>query len=203
MAFDRNSATHASHTRGGMLGHVVRRLIHIGMAVVPMLYYDFGHVAAKFFHLSPYQLVIAFVILVLSVEIFRLKKGLTFFGQREHEGATISSFAWGAISIGLVLLFSPGMQYAIPLIWSCAFVDPLLGELRRFNLSKYFIFLLGVSAVIAVWLIAALWLGTPWWFALLIAPITVIAEWTKVKWVDDNAMMQLIPLVVVIIVNSI
>ncbi|UVE59530.1 hypothetical protein [Coxiella-like endosymbiont] len=68
--------------------------------------------------------------------------GWILWGQREREVKNISSFTWTVVSLCVVLLLAPGKQYAIPIIASCAFVDPFLGELRRTQLNRAWIFLL-------------------------------------------------------------
>ena len=38
---DNKDATHASSTVGGMLGHVLRRLLHLSIILIPLIYYSF------------------------------------------------------------------------------------------------------------------------------------------------------------------
>ncbi|MBS0351263.1 MAG: hypothetical protein JSR33_08780 [Proteobacteria bacterium] len=120
------------------------------------------------------------------------------FGQRDYERKRISAFTWGAVAMGLVLLFAPGKQFTVPIIAAYAIGDPLLGELRSSKLAKYWAFIAGVILVTGIWLAVHFWLGTPIWYSYFMGVITVAAEWPCLKWIDDNALMQLIPLLIVL-----
>lgn len=185
------SSGHEATTKGGWLGHWVRRAIHVGMILVPWLYYHF--------EIPSYVLWILFSIIIF-VEIIRLLLGFQFFGQRVHEAKRISSFAWGGLSLCLVLLLVPP-QFAYPIVAACAFGDPLIGELRRFRLPSCVVAVVGAVFIAGLWLLAWCWLGTPWWYAVIMWPLTVAAEWPNLAWIDDNAMMQLIPLIVVYVLK--
>jgi len=188
---------HILKTRGGGFGYLIRRLIHISSFVIPLIYYDFGQPIAAVFHITPTVLLWCLIGVVIILEVMRLCFGWLAFGQRQHETKQISSFAWAAVSIFLVLLFAPGKAYAIPIIWSCAFGDPLLGELRRFRLRTVWVIIIGVVFIAGIWWLSTVWLGTPWWWALLMGPLIVASEWPNFRWIDDNATMQLLPLLLV------
>lgn len=179
---------HESITKGGWIGHYLRRAMHVGMILVPWLYYTY-HI--------PVIVIKILLVFVILVEIVRLKLGLQVFGQRSHEAKRISSFAWGAVSLFLVLLFAD-RQFAYPIIASCAFGDPLVGELRRFHFPSWLIAMIGILFIAGLWLLASLWLGTAWWWAIIMGPLIIASEWPNLKWIDDNGMMQLVPLIVVI-----
>lgn len=183
---------HEATTKGGWIGHWLRRALHMGMVAVPWLYYTFR---------IPSFIVWILLALVVLVEIVRLSVGFQAFGQRAHEARRISSFAWGAVSLFLVLLMTTP-PFAYPIIATCAFADPLIGELRRFRFSSWFVACVGILLASGLWLLAWWWLGTPWWWAILMGPLTVGAEWPNLKWIDDNAMIQLVPLAIVLIVNA-
>jgi hypothetical protein len=102
-----------------------------------------------------------------------------------------------AVCITQWLEFSERENFSIPIIWSWSFGDPLLGELRRYQLNEIFIWLIGIIFIAAVWLFCYWWLATPWWWALIMGPLAVASEKPTLKWIDDNALMQLIPLIVV------
>ncbi|MCB1827000.1 MAG: hypothetical protein KDH94_01150 [Coxiellaceae bacterium] len=175
---------HEAQTKGGWLGHWIRRAIHISMVLVPWIYYHFA---------LPRNLIWILLGLIILLEAVRLAFRFQAFGQRSHEARKISSFAWGGASLFLVLLFAPKM-FAYPIIASCAFGDPLLGELRRFNWRPIWVAIVGVIVVMLVWLVAWYWLATPWWWCCIMGPLIVAAEWPNLRWIDDNAMMQLLPL---------
>lgn len=192
--------SYEGHTVGGLKGHLLRRAIHLGILVIPILYYSFADPVTAFFRLSANQIVLIIMFIVMLLELLRLRLGWVVFGQRKHEAKAISSFAWTGISIGIVLLFAPDKQFGFPIIWSCALGDPLLGELRRCRIHSGLVALLGVSVVVAIWLFCSWWLNTPIWLAWIMGPLTVAAEWPNIKWLDDNVLMTLLPLIFVLIV---
>ncbi len=194
-----NSQGQVASTRGGLPAHIVRRFIHLTLAIYPLIYYYYGAAIAGWIGLPPKVIVAIIVGLVIVLEVVRLVFKIKVFGQRERELHQISSFTWGAVSVGLVLLLAPGKTFGIPIIWGCAFGDPLLGELRRFAVSPRWVFTIGVVFLFLLWLLCSWWLGFPWWVSCIMAPLTVLAEWPNVKWFDDNAAMQLVPLLVVLL----
>jgi len=135
--------------------------------------------------------------LLAVLEAWRLCTGWIAFGQRSREARQISSFSWGLMSIFLVLLFAPGKAFAIPIIISCALGDPLLGELRRLRIAKLWVALIGLVFIAGLWAVSTYYLGTPLWWAFVMGPFIVLCEWPNLSWIDDNAMMQLLPLLLV------
>ena len=99
----------------------------------------------------------------------------------------------------MVLFFAPGAQYGIPIIWSCAVIDPLVGELRNRGMNRDWVFIVGSIVAIILWLLCYWWFDTPALLAVLMGPLIVALEWPNVKWVDDNALMQIIPLMIVLL----
>ncbi len=183
-------------TVGGAKGYWFRRIFHVGIIAWPLLYfYALPHIHLPY-HTTPHALILAIGALLLLVEVLRLKLGITVVGHREHEKHHPSSFFWGAIAICIVLLTMP-LPLALPIIASCALVDPLLGELRRTRLPSPAIFILGVAATFMVWLAAHLGLQTPIQLAYLMPLIVVAAEWPRFKWIDDNALMMLVPAIAI------
>lgn len=190
---------HEALTRGGMTGHLLRRLLHICSAVIPIIYYYWGQSIAAGIGLSAPAVIIIILFIIVLLELLRLGLGITVFGQRSHEKRQFSSFAWDAIGICLVLLFAPGKQFGIPIIWGCAFGDPFLGELKRLHLSKFIILILGIIFITLIWLLCHWFFGTPLWIAGLMGLITVLAEWPNIPWLDDNITMQFVPLLIVLL----
>ncbi|OGO95432.1 MAG: hypothetical protein A3F10_03080, partial [Coxiella sp. RIFCSPHIGHO2_12_FULL_42_15] len=194
---------HAQSTKGRWYGHIFRRLVHVSMLLIPLVYYAYGESIAGFFSLSTHFFLLILLVVVMLVECLRLRLGLVIFGQRRHEARHISSFSWGMIGILLVLLISPSRSFSIPIIWCLALVDPLLGELRHLMKRVIEIEIIGVAASLAIWWICgSWWLGlSPWW-GVFMAPLTIVAEWIQLKWIDDNALMLLIPLAVIKVVEQ-
>ncbi|MGB1897945.1 MAG: hypothetical protein ACPHWX_04185 [Candidatus Poseidoniaceae archaeon] len=184
---------------GGVSGHLLRRGIHLAMSFLPFLYFEFGEDVADMVSLTLEQVVSCVILLAIFGEALRLRMGLTVVGQRSYEAKQVSALAWGALGVGMVFLLTPDPAYAYPLILSLSLGDPLLGELRRKGSSTQTVILAGVLGIAIIWAGCAYLVETPWLFVPLMAPICVAAEWPRLRYIDDNATMLLIPLAVVLI----
>ena len=184
---------------GGVSGHLLRRGIHLAMSFLPFLYFEFGEDVADMVSLTREQVVSCVILLAIFGEALRLRMGLTVVGQRSYEAKQVSALAWGALGVGMVFLLTPDPAYAYPLILSLSLGDPLLGELRRKGSSTQTVILAGVIGIAVIWAGCAYLVETPWLFVPLMAPICVAAEWPRLRYIDDNATMLLIPLAVVLI----
>jgi len=61
-----------------------------------------------------------------------------------------------------------------------------------------------IYATIALWVVwLACWyqFDTPLWIAALLAPVCMISEWPRLRYIDDNATMLLIPLALVMLLE--
>ena len=97
----------------------------------------------------------------------------------------------------MIIPDKPELVY--PLILSLSLGDPFLGEVRRKGYDARSVFVIGSIFILAIWLSCAYFIDTKVWICLIIAPICVAAEWPRLRWIDDNATMLLIPLSVVIL----
>ena len=180
-------------TKGGAIAHIARRFFHVAMIAVPFFYYYF------LIHQAPQKIlrlcILAFIFLVFLFEKFRIRARLVLFAQRLHEASHISAFAWTMLSLGIILFFAP-VYLAVPIVTCCALVDPLLGEMRLHHINKITTFLTGVFVALMIWIVCAFVYHFPVWVGAIIAPITVAVEWPSFKWIDDNALMLLVPLVI-------
>ena len=128
-------------------------------------------------------------------EALRLKLGITIFGQRDYESKQVSALAWGGFAIGMTFLILPDHpEFVWPLILSLSLGDPFLGEIRRMGLESKTVFLYGSIFIALIWIACSFQVDTPLWMAVVMGPLCVAAEWPRLRWVDDNATMLLIPL---------
>ena len=183
---------------GGMSGHIFRRLFHLVMFIIPVLYFEYGQDLAKKVGMTLDEIVATVVLIAVIGEMIRLRLGFTVFGQREYESKQVSALAWGALAIGLVLLITPTKEYAYPLILSLTFGDPFMGELRRKGIESRSVIVAACVLVLGIWLACWYVFGTPIIVCLIVAPITVLAETPRLRYIDDNATMLLIPLAAVV-----
>jgi len=200
-------ADHVKHSVGGFSGHILRRITHVSLAIIPWLYYWNGEeIAGKVGTTAQH---FAFIVLgiIIVAELIRLKIGFTIFGQRAYEANQLSALFWGAVSVVLALAFSPligvmGAALGAPLVLGLAFGDPVMGEVRRAGKDPKFVAIGGLITVYAVWLVSWNCLDTPLLFAILIPPIQVASEWPRLRWIDDNGTMILIPLLVILLLST-
>jgi len=183
---------------GGMSGHILRRGIHLAMSFLPLLYFEFGQDVADAVSLSLAQVVSSIIMIAVFGEALRLRMGWTVVGQRSYEAKQVSALAWGALAIGLVLLITPTKEYAYPLIFTLTFGDPFMGELRRKSIDSRNVILAACVFVLGIWLACWYVFGTPIIVCLIVAPIAVLAETPRLRYIDDNATMLLIPLAAVV-----
>jgi hypothetical protein len=186
----------ANEIRGGNPAHFIRRFIHIAMLVIPIGYYYFlvPHVPEKILHVG----ILVFIFLVFLFEKLRIRVRLVLFAQRLHEASHLSAFAWTMLAIGIIL-FSLPVHFAIPIIATCAFVDPLMGELRLHHVNKKSVIAFGIFLALLIWFICAVIYHFSFWYGILPAIIAVIIEQPNLKWIDDNALMLLVPMLVILI----
>ena len=194
------NATHAGSTVGGMKGHLFRRGLHIGIIFIPILYYCVIQPIANDYDFNSKVVVLVLLVAVLLFEFIRIRHHKVLFAQRHHEATHLSSFGWGMSASCIVLLLAP-KSFAYPILISCAIIDPLLGEMRRVIKASCCVATAGVLVAIGIWYVTRYWLPIAWWWPLLMGPVTVAAEWPSIKWIDDNAMIQLVPLLVVLLLS--
>jgi hypothetical protein len=128
---------------------------------------------------------------------------LVLFGQRLHEATHISAFAWTMLSLGIILLISPSVGYSIAIVATCAIVDPLLGEMRMDAINKSIVIVTGIVVALIIWLLCAHYYHFPLWIACTLAPLSVAVELPNLKWIDDNALMLLVPLAIISLLSLI
>ena len=186
---------------GGMGGHIFRRLIHLCMCFLPFIYFEYGVSVSEYVGLTLPQFVSVMVFLLFLLEGLRLGFGITIYGQREYEANQISALGWGAFSIGLVFLMAPIEAYAWPIILSLSLGDPFLGEMRRRGMDTRNVIVTSVVFLFIVWIACWHWFSTPIWLAFLFAPLCVASEWPRLRYIDDNATMVLIPLGMILLIE--
>ena len=200
---------HARHSVGGDYGHIFRRLIHVSMALIPVLYYVYGEEISSQLSLAPQEFVSLTCVTILLVEAIRLKSGIVIVGQREYEASQISAMAWGTFAVSISLLMAPtmgrdGIQagvFGIPIILGLCIVDPVMGEVKRRTSGLRAAILVGGAVSYGIWMSCTLYLDTPLIATALLAPLTVIGELPRTNVIDDNATMVLIPLAGAILLN--
>tara|TARA_X000001036_G_scaffold382285_1_gene374895 strand:+ start:3577 stop:4200 length:624 start_codon:yes stop_codon:yes gene_type:complete len=186
---------------GGMYGHIFRRIFHISMFLIPIAYFEYGESFSESVGYTLPEIVSIVILVAIFGEALRLKFSFTVFGQREYEAKQVSALAWGGLGVGMVLLLSPVKEYAYPLIFTLAFGDPFMGEIRRWGVETREVVIYSIAFVFALWILCWYLFATPWWLAFIFAPICVFAEMPRLRYIDDNATMLLIPLAGILILE--
>ncbi len=127
-------------------------------------------------------------------EAYRIHRGWIFFGLRDYEKKRVAGYFWGALGYVVALLFFE-QQFAMITILGTTLVDPILGEMRgskwkRFAPPTGF----GAWCAVAIACVLLVPLATPLVLIPLGAAIAVGAERLEVPYVDDNVVMNVVPL---------
>ncbi len=190
-------------TIGGWFGHYFRRLVHLIFIAIPIVYYHYAKGLLAWVHLQPEHFIYLVLIVNTVFEMVRIRYGWVFFGYRKYERRQISALAWGIWCIALLLLFAPGgyesgIQYALPIATALALADPIMGELRLYGASKWLVIACGLLVVALVWWFYIDYYQLWWGYLLIMPPVVVACELPRIRWIDDNALMLLVPLMLVI-----
>ena len=173
------------------------------------VYRRFNHTVAScfviFFLFPEYVLgfdrvyfVILFWISIILIEYFRLKGTFTLDGMRDYESNRVAGFVWFATGTCTILLFCevgvfPEI-FAISTIIMASFVDPLIGECnKKYGGLKGFLAGFIASVVIYQLIIGALF------YSLVGGLVAVLVERPKFKWLDDDLLMQIFPILIMTI----
>ena len=139
--------------------------------------------------------IVFFWLLVVSIEIARLTKGIKILGMREYEKDRIASFVWFAsgscLLIGLYEIGFFPQSLVIATIIMAAYTDPVIGEATKKWGDKNGI-ICGLACSFAIYQIIVGVL----FYSIIGSIAAVIAERPKIKWFDDDLAMQIIPMVI-------
>lgn len=173
--------------------HWFRRMVHVSGACV--LSYYLIPVNIPWVNNLKITVALAVFLLAASIEIIRLQGKLSkafLFPFRKYETYRVGAHIWLGASAIFLLLFFP-QQIAAPCILAVCFADPVIGELRKRNkvagVMSGFIICLGIFALFDYSL----------YLALLLGGLAVAAESLRVKSIDDNLLMPLIPAIIILV----
>lgn len=172
---------------------LIRRIFHM-TAVVYLVYYLLPEELFPGFYKWYGVLIILFA--TLAVETLRLKTGRLFFGLREYEEKRVSAFAWFAIGMSIALLWFE-MVYVVPVIIGMAFIDPLIGEIKRKNERLYPVLpfiIYGIIMFSCLLIISEIKIGLLILLTFVAAFFAILAEHWDIKYIDDDFLMIIIPL---------
>ena len=172
-----------------------RRCMHCLMALAPA--YFLLPEELPVLGVGRWVLLIAFFLVVTTIESVRLLMGWTFFGLRPHERHQIASFVWAAAGVTIALwLFREDVATAAIIGW--AFVDPLAGVLRRARRGSPVTIAVPVMVYIVIAVVALYVCGLMSDLSVIIVSVigattAVAAEREKIRYVDDDFLMIVLP----------
>jgi hypothetical protein len=171
---------------------VFRRTFHV-LTSLFVVYWWFPERVVEI-DLSRQEIALVGLGVLACFEAYRTHKGWTFFGLRDYEAKRPAGYFWGATGyVTALLLFD--QRFAMLTILGTTLVDPVLGEMRAGKWKKW-----GPPTGFAAWCAVALVcvlavpLSTPLALIPLGAALAVAAESLPVPYVDDNFVMNIVPL---------
>ena len=178
-----------------MIDQVIYRRFNHTVAACFVIYFLFPESILGFDRVS---LVGIFWISILLIEYFRLNGAFTLDGMRDYEDTRIAGFVWFATGTCMILFFYEiGIfpeVFAVSTIIMASFVDPLIGEVNRKYGSKEGI----LAGLIGSFVIYQIIIGV-FFYSFVGSVVAVVVERPKFKWLDDDLLMQIFPIVIMTI----
>jgi len=179
--------------------HWFRRVFHT-FAASFLFYYLLPD--KEWINLGKIIIPIIIIFAMAIIEYRRIKGDLDhqqFFGLRNYEKKRPASYLYFGVAILLLFLLFP-QQIAIPCILCASFTDPIIGE-SRYYLGKKRAYVIGFS--VSVFFFLMTWYRTDWWILILVSLLgaigAVMGEAKKLKLLDDDFMIQMLPAVLLLV----
>jgi len=183
-------------------GPALRRIVHLSTPVFLIYYF----LPDPLWTGGPARVLglLIFLMIVLVAEALRLMYRPKIIGMRDYEQANISAGAWAAMGMTFALLFFP-IGYSAPAFMGMGWVDPVIGDLRRKSsplypsvpLILYFLIVLVSMAVIMGPTVSVILTS------LVVSPLAIWAERLKTRYVDDDFLMIVVPLIAIAGVSAV
>jgi len=173
--------------------HWFRRVFHT-FAASFLFYYLLPD--EEWINLGKIVLPVIIVLCMVVVEYRRIRGDLDhqrFFGLRNYEKKRPASYLYFGVAVLILFLLFP-QQIAIPCILCASFTDPIIGE-SRYYLGKKRAYAIGF--LISTFFFLVTWYRADWWVLILVSLLgatgAVAGEAKKLKLVDDDFMIQMVP----------
>ena len=175
-----------------MIDQAIYRRFNHTVASCFVIYFLFPEHILGFKRVS---LVIVFWLSILLIEYFRLNGAFVLDGMRDYESSRVAGFVWFATGTCMILFFyEVGVFpeiFAVSTIIMASLVDPLIGEInKKYGNLKGFI-----AGIIASVTIYQLIIGV-FFYSLVGGIVAVFVERPKFKWLDDDLLIQIFPILV-------
>ena len=180
--------------------HWFRRVFHT-FAASFLVYYLLPN--DKWINIGKIIIPVIIIFCMVIIEYRRIRGDLDhkrFFGLRNYEKKRPASYLYFGVAVLLLFLLFP-QQIAIPCILCASFTDPIIGE-SRFYLGKKRAYVIGF--VISVLFFLVTWYRADWWVLILISLLgatgAIIGEAKKLKLLDDDFMIQMLPAILLVLI---
>ncbi|MCX8173225.1 MAG: hypothetical protein N3F63_01250 [Thermoplasmata archaeon] len=174
--------------------HLLRRAVHIIGLQLTLIYYLIP--STLFFSpLDKNYAMLVSLICVMEFEYIRVTRNWEIPGIRPYERYRFSAVFWSAVGLFVCYLMCPYFV-GIPIVVAAAWVDPLMGELRRKNYGFSWVlgftvyFLIMFLLLVSISPLSLLHTGL---VSLVAAAIGIICETWKNYYLDDNFLLLTFP----------
>ncbi len=178
-----------------MIDQAIYRRFNHTVAACFVIYFLFPKYIFGFDRL---YLVPIFWLSILLIEYFRLNKAFSLVGMRDYEDRRVAGFVWFTTGTCVILFFyEMGLfpeTFAISTIIMASLVDPLIGEVNKKYGDKESM----IAGLIGSFAIYQMIIGV-FFYSFVGSIVAVIVERPKFKWLDDDLLMQIFPILVMTI----
>lgn len=139
------------------------------------------------------------------VEIARIALGIKLFGMRPYEGQRVSAYAQGALGLAFGLFLIKDPNIVVPVFVCMAWIDPLAAEARRNSWPRAGVIAAYFSLFLATEYVMSGIQSFDWQFILAVfaTGAAMIVEGPKIPQIDDDLLMQIVPMTVLVAVVTI
>jgi hypothetical protein len=178
----------------------IRRLVHVCLPVL-LLYYVFPD--DTWIGIDKRLVLLGALFFFLLFEFVRLGYRIRVFGTRDYEMDNIAAYLWVGIGFTVALLLFD-FALVVPAVLGMAWIDPLSGVLRSRNSGHYPFLPFACYLILASAVLSVVSSFSPLRIVLIAtvgASSAIAAEHKRVRYVDDDFLMLVVPLVLMTAVS--
>lgn len=172
---------------------ILRRTVHLSAPVFLVYYF----LPSPLWYGGPPKEIGLLTVLAatMTFELARLLIGFKVPGLRPYESDQMSAAAWTSVALTFSFLFFP-IELTAPVIFGMALVDPAISILRRTRWYPWLPYAMHLTVMLLV-LALLVPVDLRWLFAAtVVSGAAVASEAVKTRYVDDDFLMIVVPLLV-------
>ena len=140
---------------------------------------------------------ILFIGTALCIEIARIALGIRLLGLRTYEGQRVSAYAQGLLGLAFGLFVIRDPRIVVPVFLGMAWIDPLAALCRKRGWSR----IVPTAAYLGLFMGTVLLMNSfalpnALLFALAATASAMVMEGPKLRQIDDDLLLQVVPMVV-------